>query len=221
MPIKKKRKDTPLKKNGLAPFLELKAKLTTQYSADTLKTIMVTSTSDQGGATTMVAGLAAALADDCYSKILIVNANFRSPTIHEYYAVEPAIGLSDLLSYEKNDYTLYKKVGQENIFILPPGKTSINTLLLFESTHFDTFLHNVRDKFDVVIFDVPPVLEYEETRIIGKKMDGVILVAEAGKTRRQVVQRAKMELEESGATLLGILLNRRRHYIPQWIYERL
>ena len=79
----------------------------------------------------------------------------------------------------------------------------------------------MREKFDYIILDSPPITRYAESRVIATKVDGVILVLESGKTRSQVAIKAKQELEETGANVIGAILNRRKHYIPEWIYKRL
>ena len=92
---------------------------------------------------------------------------------------------------------------------------------LFESGRFDRFLKKVRESFDYIILDAPPVPRFPECRVLCTKADGVILVLEAGNVRRHVALRAKRTLEEAGARLLGVVLNRRKYYIPEWIYNRL
>ena len=65
------------------------------------------------------------------------------------------------------------------------------------------------------------MVNFDEPKVIGKKVDGVILVSQAGKSRQRVAFRAKSELEATGANILGVVLNRRKHYIPEWIYRKL
>jgi protein-tyrosine kinase len=72
-----------------------------------------------------------------------------------------------------------------------------------------------------VIFDSAPVIGFADTQSLCTKVDGVILVVNYDKTRRQVALRAKKELEEAGANILGVIINRRKYYIPDWIYRRL
>ena len=86
---------------------------------------------------------------------------------------------------------------------------------------FDLFLKTMGEKFDYIILDAPPVPKFSECWVLCTKVDGVILVLEAGKTRRQVALRAKKALEEAGGRLLGVVLNKRKYYIPQAIYNRL
>ena len=82
-------------------------------------------------------------------------------------------------------------------------------------------IHVSKKKFDYIIIDAAPIGSCPESQAICAKADGVLMVIESGKTRRQVAQRTKKELEDAGGKLLGLVLNRRRYYIPDWIYRRL
>jgi Mrp family chromosome partitioning ATPase len=91
----------------------------------------------------------------------------------------------------------------------------------FGSNRFVEFLSKMRRNFDYVILDGPPVISCSESLIIGAKVDGVILILVSGKTRRSVALKAKKEIEGSGGNFLGLVLNKRKYYIPKWIYRRL
>ena len=202
-------------------FQEVKTKLVTCFPLGSVKTIMITSPAHGGGSTTTAVSFAKTMAQFCRLNVLLVDANLRSPRLHEVFNVEYNQGLADLLTKEKENSLLFKKVGHGNLYLIPCGKKTSGPLAIFESTRFDKTLKLMREKFDYVILDAPPVSGYAETKVMGKKMDGVILVIESGKTRKQVATRAKQDLEDAGAKVLGVILNRRKHHIPEWIYQRL
>ena len=77
------------------------------------------------------------------------------------------------------------------------------------------------EQYDFIIFDSPPVPIFSEFRILCRKVDGVVLVLNAMRTRRQAALRAKLELEDAGAKLLGVIINKRKYYIPKWLYRKL
>ena len=79
----------------------------------------------------------------------------------------------------------------------------------------------LKNEFDWVIFDGAPVDQYPDSSVLARQVDGSILVVQAEKRGREVVIRAKNRLERSGGTIIGAVLNRRRHVIPQCIYSRL
>jgi len=72
-----------------------------------------------------------------------------------------------------------------------------------------------------LILDAPPVPIFSEFRVLCRKVDGVVLVILSEKTRKQVAQKAKREIEEAGGHILGVVLNKRKYYIPKWLYKRL
>ena len=74
---------------------------------------------------------------------------------------------------------------------------------------------------DWIIFSCPPVNAYNDAAALAGMVDGVVLVIQAEKTRWEVAQSAKDRLEKAGANILGVVLNDRRHHIPEWIYKRL
>ena len=202
-------------------FQEVKTKLVTCFPLGSVKTILFTGTAHGDGCTTTAASFANTMAQFCRLSVLLIDANLRSPRLHEVFNVEYNQGLADLLTQEQEKISLFKKVGHGNLYLIPCGKKTSGPLAIFESTRFDKTLKLMREKFDYVILDAPPVTGCAETKVMGKKVDGVILVIESGKTRKQVATRAKQELEDAGAKVLGVILNRRKHYIPEWIYKRL
>lgn len=207
-------------KAPLDSYQEVKIKLITRYPEESIKTILFTGTAHGNGTSTTAVSFATTLARDCRLNVLLIDVNLRSPSLHDVFNIEPNHGLSNLLT-EKEKPPFFKKVGHGDLYVIPSGGKHSGPLTLFESKRFDDFLKKVREDFAYVILDAPPVNSYSEPRVIGTKVDGVILVIESGKTRKQVAIKAKQELEEAGAKVLGVILNRRKHYIPEWIYKRL
>lgn len=205
----------------LEEYNEIKNKLAPPYQQAPIKTIAFTSASAKGGATTSAVNFATALAFDNRLKILLVDGNFHSPIIHQLFNVDSSPGLTELLSGKELEIDFLHSNEHKNLYILPNGKGSQNSTTRFGSDEFDKLLKVLQGLFDYVIFDSPYVNRDAETKVLSNKCDGVILVIESGKTRGQAARRAKRELEVAGANVLGVILNRRKHYIPQWIYDRM
>jgi Mrp family chromosome partitioning ATPase len=83
------------------------------------------------------------------------------------------------------------------------------------------FWEALRDRFDMIILDTPPATIYPDGLAMVRQVDGVILVVEAEKTRWPVALRVKEKITKNGGNLLGIVFNKRRFYIPEWLYKRL
>ena len=203
-------------------YQEVKTKLIACFPEKSIKTILITSATHGDGSSFTAVGFATTLARDYGLEVLLVDANLRSPRLHEIFNIYYDQGLSNLLTKEEETTTsCIKKVGPGDLSVIPCGEKNSAPLTLFESIRFEKSLKIMREKFDYVILDAPPVNSYAESRVIAAKVDGVILVIGSGKTRRQVALKAKQELEEAGAKVLGVILNRRKHYIPEWLYQKL
>jgi len=207
--------------NGSEQFQRLKANLMTRYPDRSIKTIVFCGTTHGNGSTTLASHFAVFLAADCRSKVLLVDVNLRTPGLHEVFHIRPRPGFSDCLGDENASFFSSMSSDGQNLRVLPCGSNSSGPLRLLETSRFDQFLKEARMRFDYVILDAPPLPIFSESRVICPKADGVILVVEAGKTRRQVALRARKELEDSGGTFLGVIINKRKHLIPEWIYKRL
>jgi protein-tyrosine kinase len=202
-------------------YQEVKTKLITHFSKESIKTIMFTSTAHGDGSSFTALSFATTLARDFKLNVLLMDANLRCPCLHKIFNIDNHQGLFNLLTQEEEKTFCLKKVGQSGLYLIPCGEKNSEPTNLFESVRFEKTLKKMREKFDYVILDVPPVNSYAESIVIATKVDGVILVIESDKTRQQVANRAKQEMEKAGARILGVILNKRKHYIPEWIYKRL
>ncbi len=200
---------------------ELQNKLISRYLQQPIRTLLVTGTSHGVGVTSTVVKFARTLAESNDRKVLIVDANFRSPGIHLQFNLNPRDGLSDLLANNGLHIFNFKKTAQGGPYLFTCGRKYPEGKCKFESKRFDKFLKIAKQRFDYTILDSAPITSFAESQAICSRVDGVLLVIEAGKTRSQVAIRAKKELEEAGGRLLGVVLNKRRYYIPDWIYKRL
>ena len=205
----------------LAWYENLKTNLLTRHLDKPIKTILFTSTAQGDGTSTTVVNFATSLVKDTELRVLLVDANLRTPCLHEAFGVDQTRGLSDLLLKVGDMTSRMKKIGATNLYIMPCGGKHSNPVSLFESSPFDRFLQETHAWFDFVILDAPPAIGFSEAKVICKKVDGVVLVLGSGTTRRQVALKAKREIQEAGGKVLGVVLNRRKFHIPTWIYERL
>ena len=202
-------------------YEDLKTNLLGRHPGEDIKIILFSGTAHGDGCSTSAINFASTLAQNCRAKVLLMEANLRTPSLHEVFHVEPEQGLSDLLANGTQPASCIKKVRPENLYVVTCGTNHSGPVSLFESDRFGEFLKAMREKFDYIILDGPPVPSFSESRVICTKVDGVVLVVHSGKTREQVALRAKNQLEEAGGKVLGMVLNRRKHYIPKWVYRRL
>lgn len=202
-------------------YEELKINLLARHPEKAIKTILFSGTTHGDGSSTTAINFAATLAKNCLLKVLLMEANLRMPSLHEVFHLAPDHGISDLPTDGNKPEAILKKVGPPNLYVVTSGTRHAGPVSLFESKPFCEFLKSMREKFDYVILDGPPILSFSESRVLCSMVDGVVMVLASGRTRRQVAARAKQEMEEAGGKVLGVVLNRRKFHIPTWIYERL
>jgi capsular exopolysaccharide synthesis family protein len=184
--------------------------------------LTVTSASPGEGKTTVTSNLAIALAH-LQQKVLLIDADLRKPRMHTVFGVEQRNGLSELLMARRSLATepldgSIRQTYVENLFLLPSGlgdQDSTATHLLY-SQHMDELLRRVKQEFDMVLIDSPPMLQIPDARILGRLSDAVILVVRAAKTTRDTALAARQMFDEDGTRLLGAVLN---HWDPKATFD--
>jgi protein-tyrosine kinase len=209
-------------RSDLEGYEDILTRLRTRYPGESIKSIMFTGTAHGGGATTTAVNFAKALVRDNEVRVLLIDANMRTPNLKELFNIEKDEGLTDVV-VNKHANNPFKVINCDPsyLFVMATGGSYVGPVGLFESKQFDEFLNNACEEFDYIILDSAPISSFAEARVLCEKVDGVVLVIESGKIRRQVAMRAKKELEDAGARILGVVLNKRRYHIPEWLYKRL
>jgi len=185
-----------------------------------VKVVMVAATDHGEGCTTTAAILASTLAQSGGSKILLVDANLRTPALDEVF--EPGqgyklIGLSDkVLAEAPLDQTIYE-TDIPNLYFMPCGKAVASPSYVFESEPIAQMLATLREQFEFIIFDGSPLRDYSESCFLAEKMDGVILVVEAERTKAEVLRKIRKDLESTGVNIIGVVLNKKKNYIPEYL----
>ena len=171
------------------------------------QTVLFTSPEVGDGKTTTCVNTAAALAQSGW-RVLIVDADLRRSGLQMLTSMERGAGLSNVLSGQGDVMSLIRSYrGVPNLSILPSGDVPDYPAELLGSTRFGDVLKNLRQKFDFVCIDSPPLLLVTDALLLAMKADGVILVLRAGSTTRPALRRALRMLHRVRAPLLGSVLN--------------
>ena len=169
------------------------------------KTIMTTSALPLEGKTITALNLATTLARN--HKVLLIDANFRNPAIHQVFGIPQGPGLSDLLA---NNTTpdLYVAEGSPNLSILPAGLTLTYPADLLSSKPMSYFIEAVKSSvyFEYAIFDVPPASMIPDASIVASKLDGIVWVIQELHTSKEVVRLALTHI--TNPAILGVVLNK-------------
>jgi len=186
------------------------------------KTIIVTSSTHSEGKTITSINLAISMANDMDKKrILLIDADLRRSKVSSYLGVNAELGLTDLLTNETKLDDALLNIGIDNLTILPAGKRTKNPAELLASLKMKRLLSLIKDKYDYVIFDTPPIIPVTDASILGPQTDGVVMVIQAGRTQKAVVHRSQQLLKQAQAKLLGCILTNIQYHIPAYIYRYL
>lgn len=184
---------------------------------DDLKTLMFTSTAPGEGKTTTAANIAVVFAQQG-KKVLLVDADLRKPTIHYTFNLMNIHGLTSVLTKRCTLEEAIEDGGVENLYVLTSGPIPPNPAEMLSSKAFEKFFETVKEQFDLVIFDTPPILAVTDGQIIANKCDGTILVVSAGKTEKLAAKKAKELLLNAKGRLLGAILNNKKQDQTHYYY---
>jgi Mrp family chromosome partitioning ATPase len=173
------------------------------------------------GCSEVCATVAEALALDAQRPVCLVEANFRSPFLSRMYQTPAKCGLSDALDGRGpiRDYVVPVDE-RENLWLLPIGNPAGSTAAQLASDALRDRLSELRDEFDNVLIDAPPIAQYADALALGQLADGLVLVVEAGATRRDETAQAVATLRNAKIPILAAVLNKLPP-MPARIYHRL
>jgi Mrp family chromosome partitioning ATPase len=180
------------------------------------RSVGVTSCLIGEGVTTICQNLVVAAAQQLGRPALLIDTNFTS-------AHDPAAGpgIYDLLSGRVEPADCIRAAAERDAYILSAGSRVTRGALPFPKEAFVELLDDLKREFPFVVVDLPTVSELTDCPAISCLLDGVLLVVEAERVRSQVVARARDQLLQAGARLLGVIFNKRRNHVPDWLYRRL
>lgn len=187
-------------------FRELRTNLLFSGPETHRRTLLVTSPSPDDGRTTVATNLAIALAH-AGRKVLLIDANFRRPTLKQLFKIENEGGLSDVLSTQRPWREVVAETFVPNLSVLPSGLLPPNPNELLDSEVSERVLAELSESFDQVILDGPPFLLVSDAGVMATKVNGVILVVRAGVNTHGIVQRCRANLTRVGAHVIGGVLN--------------
>jgi non-specific protein-tyrosine kinase len=171
-----------------------------------LKTLVVTSAGVGEGKSTTLANLAVVSAQ-AGRKVVLVDADLRRPTLHQIFGLGNETGLTTVMM---DDAALaappLQETGVEHLSVLTSGPLPPNPAELMGSRRMEEVVTALAEKADQVFFDTPPVVAVTDAAVLSTKVDGVLLVISAGKTRREYARTAVQRLEQIKARLVGTVL---------------
>jgi uncharacterized protein involved in exopolysaccharide biosynthesis/Mrp family chromosome partitioning ATPase len=185
-----------------------------------LSAIAVTSCHSGDGVSTVAAYITGLLAEQSEGRVLIVDANLERPAQHRIFGVQPSPGLIDMLA--RGEAGAIQNSPIANVDVLAAGEGNVN----FGRGGTDLkslaeLLTMLRHEYTHIVFDIPALWDDASGVKLASAVDGVILVVEAEKTRWEVARHSQSRLIEAQANVMGIVLNKRRFHMPEWLYKTL
>lgn len=188
-------------------FRALRTNLAFVGTAERAQTIVMTSSLPGEGKTTTAANLGLVLAESGAS-VCLVEADLRRPRLLEYFGLEGAVGLTDLLIGRADLGDVLQPYGRHQLTLLGSGQLPPNPSELLGSPAMRECLQELREKFDYVLLDGPPMLPVTDSAVLSAQADGALLVVGSGLVSRDQLSTALDGLETVTARLLGVVLNR-------------
>jgi len=177
---------------------------------------------EQGaGCSWVCARTAEVLAEQTPGTICLIDANLRSPSLHEHFHVERGAGFADALRDSRPVRELTRRTWHANLSLLTAGTVGEESNGALHPDRLRALFSELRREFNHVLMDTPPVGSHADATLLGQLTDGVVLVIGSNSTRRETARAAKESLEAAKVPMLGAVLNRRTFPIPQALYERL
>lgn len=178
-----------------------------EYSAidNKIKTLVITSSEEGEGKSTVASNLAYILAQG-EKKVLLIDCDLRRSSIHRKFEISNQEGLTEYLVGKLDLSDAIKEVSK-NLDVITAGKIPPNPAEVIGSKKMEDLLENLKIHYDHIILDTPPVLVVTDGRILAGKSDGTVLVVKAEKTKGDVVVQGYKELEKVKSKVIGTVIN--------------
>lgn len=172
-----------------------------------LRALVVTSASPDEGKSTTLANLAVTMAQGG-KRVILMDCDLRRPTLHQLWNVKNNLGLTDMV---RDDAALNNPPLQDtavpNLKVLTSGQLPPNPAEVLGSKRMEEILAALLNRADLLLLDAPPVIAVTDAAVLASKVDGVLLIVSAGRTKREEARRAQAQLQKVNARIVGAVLN--------------
>lgn len=187
-------------------YRNLRTDLQFVHVDEPIKSIMFTSATPGEGKSLNTANLAISFAE-LGKKVLVVDCDMRKPMQHKIFQLEKEVGVSDFLARDLDIEAIIKKTAITHLSLITSGTTPPNPAEILDSLKMTEFIRQLEGRFDLVIYDTPPLIAVSDPKIMAPKVKNVLLVVRVGKANFRLVKDAYSRLDKVDATVLGAVLN--------------
>lgn len=173
------------------------------------RTLIITSAQPEEGKSTVIANLAWTLSQ-AGQRVILIDADLRKPMMHRIFELSNEYGLTNLLTNSDDAAVAQQAIIEvaPHLWVVPSGPQPPNPSELLSSKRMEMLIWLFQQDYDWVLFDTPPVLTVTDPLALAPRTDGVLLVAEGKRTRRDMLIKSRSALETVGAKILGIAVNK-------------
>ncbi len=173
-----------------------------------IRTLLVTSAGPSEGKSTVAANLAVVMAQ-AGLKVAIVDCDLRRPTVHKQFDMSNHAGLTDVMLQDPSQWDgVIQPTGVNNLSIVMSGSLPPNPSELLGSKRMQQFMAHLHKSCDIVIIDAPPLLPVTDSLVLSPMTDGIVMVIDYGSTRIGEALQGKLQLDQAGARILGVVMNK-------------
>jgi len=194
------------KSNFSESYRSIRTSLLLSSAEPNLKAIVVSSPTTAEGKTATVANLAVTLAQ-MEKKVLIIDSDLRKPKQHRIFKVKNINGLTNYLAADIDLKELIKQTRIPNLYLINSGPIPPNPAELLVSEKMAKLIKDLKQQFNYILFDTPPILAVSDALVLGPMIDGMILIVWGEKTSREALKRAKEKLDMLKIKTLGAIIN--------------
>ncbi|KAB7671737.1 CpsD/CapB family tyrosine-protein kinase [Bacillus sp. B1-b2] len=187
----------------------IRATIQLSINENNIKSLVIVSGEEQEGKSTVSANLAITFAE-VGKKVLLIDTNFRRPTLHYTFEQNNNIGLSTILVEKSEIEDCVRKSHIENLELLLSGPIPPNPSELLGSPSMEQLLSNLENIYDIIIFDTPAVVSVADSLILSNICDGVLMVVRSNKSDLETVELTRDMLSNTNAYFVGVALNDER-----------
>ena len=177
-----------------------------RVNTESLKTILITSSAPQEGKTTISVNLAGSFAHS-KKKVLLIDCDLRKPAVHKLFGKDRIPGLIDYLTGNAKLETVLNQSEIENLKFITSGTIPPNPAEMLDSLEMRSFLKKMRNDYDLIILDSPPIIAVTDSEILTSMVDGTLLVVSAENTEIELMERSVELIRRENTQFLGTVLN--------------
>lgn len=187
-------------------FRSIRTSLLLSFDSPARKALIFSSPLSKDGKSAVISNLGLALAQ-AHKRVIIVDSDLRKPRQQEIFKVDYTWGLTHFLSSIVDASEIIRPTPFTNLFVVPSGISPADPLEIMFSDKMKAFINFLKQQFDFVLFDSPPVLAVSDALVLGKQLDGLILVVRAGQTPVNALKQARNKIEDHKINCLGVIIN--------------